>query len=299
MTTALRRPSRLVAVVTLLAALLVGAQVLQAVAAPPAPRVAFLARADNPVDALAAGAVAAQVGGVVLLTTTARLEAPAAAGLASYKPDLVILAGGTAALSEQVEADLTALGYTHERVGGTTRLETAQLLSERLATLDHAWLRVEGTASNSEKLQGRPASGITRAASFETGQTLTQPGGPAGMIIPAASVKITAPTPGWLIIDAGSDMRRPAGEALVGCGLRVGAENVTGSGRQVRLTGAPGHGFCQTSGRFQVASGEHTVTLLAATAADQGVEFRSRSVVVQFVPFDGSGAGLAPDQIGP
>jgi hypothetical protein len=297
MTTALRRPSRLVAVVTLLAALLVGAQVLQAVAAPPAPRVAFLARADNPVDALAAGAVAAQVGGVVLLTTTARLEAPAAAGLASYKPDLVILAGGTAALSEQVEADLTALGYTHERVGGTTRLETAQLLSERLATLDHAWLRVEGTASNSEKLQGRPANGLTRAASFATNSTFTQPNG--AIHFPVGVATITAPTPGWLVIDAGSDMRRPAGEGFVICHVRLGSEDVAGTGRQVRLTGAPGHGHCQTSGRVQVGSGEHTVSLMAISHLNQGVEFRSRSVVVQFVPFDGSGAGLAPDQIGP
>lgn len=88
-------------------------------------RIAFLARADNPVDALAASSVAAQYGGIVLLTPQDRLGDDARQGLANYRPDLVIIAGGPQALSPQVEEDTRQAGYDTRRVAGTNRTDTA------------------------------------------------------------------------------------------------------------------------------------------------------------------------------
>lgn len=94
--------------------------------------IAFLARADNPVDALAASSVAAQFGGVVLLTPSDHLGSDARQGLSDYRPDLVILAGGEAALSPQVEEDVRNAGYNVRRVGGVSRTDTSKNIANVL-----------------------------------------------------------------------------------------------------------------------------------------------------------------------
>lgn len=91
----------------------------------PLPTMVFLARADDPVDALAAGGLAGTLGASVLLTAPDRLSPPAAAVLEAQRPDLVVLVGGTAALSEAVEADVVALGLVVRRVAAGERTATA------------------------------------------------------------------------------------------------------------------------------------------------------------------------------
>jgi len=98
---------------------------------------AFLARADNPVDALAAGALAGQLGGPVLLTGSTSLDAQAADGLVAANPEVVVLAGGTAALSDTVQTQVAELLPDAEvrRVAGAGRTETARLLGSLPAEL--------------------------------------------------------------------------------------------------------------------------------------------------------------------
>ncbi len=111
-----------------------GALVLPAVAAPlsapapdPYPRIAFVARNDNPFDALGVGAIAGAVGGVIAITAPGALSVPAATVLTEFDPDLVIIAGGVGAVSQQVEDDVDALGeWDVERAAGNTRDETAR-----------------------------------------------------------------------------------------------------------------------------------------------------------------------------
>ncbi len=93
---------------------------------------AFLARAGNPVDALAASAVAGQLGAPVYLSGTDRLDEEAAQGLVSTAPQVVILAGGTNALSPTVAQQVAELLPDAEvrRIGGAGRTETARLLNE-------------------------------------------------------------------------------------------------------------------------------------------------------------------------
>ena len=101
----------------------------------PAPRLVILARSDNPADALAAGPVGGALGAPVLLTPTAALHPTTAAALEDSQPDLVVLAGGTAALSEAVEQAVSDLGIETRRVAGADRHETAVLISALLSEL--------------------------------------------------------------------------------------------------------------------------------------------------------------------
>ena len=105
----------------------------------PAPieRVAFVARNDLPFDSLAVGPVAAMVGGPILITSPQPPLSPAAArALADFDPDQVIIAGGTAAISDQVEAEIeAACGCPASRAAGVGRDQTAQEVARLLDTL--------------------------------------------------------------------------------------------------------------------------------------------------------------------
>lgn len=93
---------------------------------------AFVARADNPVDALAASSVAGQLGAPVYLTASDSLDDQARQGLVDTDPEMVVLAGGTAALSEAVEQQIEAVlpDAQIRRFAGAGRTETARLLNE-------------------------------------------------------------------------------------------------------------------------------------------------------------------------
>lgn len=91
---------------------------------------AFLARADNPVDALAASSIAGMLGSPVLLTSSTQLSLAARSGLSEYEPDLVVLAGGPEALSSRVEDQVNDAGYHTRRVAGSDRTSTAFELSK-------------------------------------------------------------------------------------------------------------------------------------------------------------------------
>ena len=84
-----------------------------------------LARDDSFADALAGGALAGALGGRFLVTATGSLDERVAVELESLEAERVLIVGGTAAISEAVQADLEARGYATERIAGETRIETA------------------------------------------------------------------------------------------------------------------------------------------------------------------------------
>lgn len=89
---------------------------------------AFAAGGDDSqafADALAAGGWAAEQGWPTYLTEVDRLSDSTREALADGEVETVILLGGTAAISEQVETDLADLGVDVERVSGATRFATA------------------------------------------------------------------------------------------------------------------------------------------------------------------------------
>lgn len=149
----------------LVLALIAGATAGIAVAAgDPPPRIAFLARSDNPADALAAGAIAGQLGAPLFTTPPTSLAPEAQAGLGSYNPELVIIAGGTAAVSADVERLVeTALGLDDDhviRAAGANRHATAAAIVELLETYDPAFLGIVGTAANADAVGGVPAKDV-------------------------------------------------------------------------------------------------------------------------------------------
>jgi type 1 glutamine amidotransferase len=89
-------------------------------------------------DALAAGREAARGARPVLLTDGDGLSRPVADHLTRAGVREVVVVGGPAAVGEQVEADLAALGVAVRRVEGTTRAETAVAVARELSGADDA-----------------------------------------------------------------------------------------------------------------------------------------------------------------
>jgi hypothetical protein len=127
--------------VAMLAGALVAALLGPAVAAPilggdPLPRVAFVARNDVPFDSLAVGPVAGALGGIVVITGSGSLSSSARDALVAFDPDLVYIAGGTAAVSGATEEQIKAAGgWEVRRVAGAGRDQTAALLAQVLGDL--------------------------------------------------------------------------------------------------------------------------------------------------------------------
>ena len=89
-------------------------------------RVAFVARNDNPFDSMTVGPIASQVGGVLAITAPGALSDAAEGILVDFAPDLVIVVGGAAAVSEATFGQVDAAGaWDTRRVFGTTRDSTA------------------------------------------------------------------------------------------------------------------------------------------------------------------------------
>lgn len=91
---------------------------------------------DNPtaawVDSVTAGAWTATTGTPLLLTQTEFLHPAVAEWLGANSPDTATLLGGTAALSEDVETDVSGLVATVDRVQGGERAATAVAVAETL-----------------------------------------------------------------------------------------------------------------------------------------------------------------------
>lgn len=91
-----------------------------------------LARSDVYADALSGAPLAVSLGGPTLLTASSGLNAEVAAEIERLGAAEVVLLGGEAALSAQVEHDVEALGVSVRRIAGATRFATAGLVAEEI-----------------------------------------------------------------------------------------------------------------------------------------------------------------------
>lgn len=99
-------------------------------------RIVIVARNDVPADALSAGPIAGALGGVILITPTGALSAPAHDALVQFAPDRVYIAGGSAAISAATEQAIDAAGpWDVVRKHGPTRDHTAAALATILDDL--------------------------------------------------------------------------------------------------------------------------------------------------------------------
>jgi putative cell wall-binding protein len=103
-------------------------------------------------DALAAGGMAAENRWPVLLTETAALHPDTRAHIAASPVERVLIVGGTAAVSAEVEAELRTLVADVDRIAGPSRAETAvevakELGADDVSEVDRVVL-VDGTSPN-------------------------------------------------------------------------------------------------------------------------------------------------------
>ncbi|WP_052961464.1 cell wall-binding repeat-containing protein [Leucobacter sp. Ag1] len=89
-----------------------------------------LSRHDVPADALTAAPFAVKQNAPLLLTQTGTLTAATKTELQRLKPDTVYIAGGTGAVSAQVEQQVRALGAKTVRMGGSDRYATANQIAK-------------------------------------------------------------------------------------------------------------------------------------------------------------------------
>ena len=92
--------------------------------------VAVLARSDSFADALAAGALAGQLDGPFLVTSSSSLDTRVITELDRLDVDVVYVVGGTAAVSDGVASSLQSRGYEVRRLAGANRIETAVDVAE-------------------------------------------------------------------------------------------------------------------------------------------------------------------------
>ena len=87
---------------------------------------------DSPADALTGGAAAGAGHRPLVLTPTASMPQSLRDEIAALGPRTAVVLGGTAAVSEQVVAELRAAGFTVDRAAGTDRYATATAIATRL-----------------------------------------------------------------------------------------------------------------------------------------------------------------------
>jgi putative cell wall-binding protein len=114
---------------------------LVAAALPPGPE-AFVVEGSSPdprrgwPDAVSASWLAARSGAAILLATRDALPAATAAALRARGTERVIVVGGSAAISADVARQVGVIAPDVERVGGSSRYDTARALAERSGATD-------------------------------------------------------------------------------------------------------------------------------------------------------------------
>lgn len=151
-------------------------------------------------DTIAAGGLAAETGWPILLTETAALSPATRAFMQQAGVQHVHIMGGTAAVSQAVEDELTGMGLTVERAAGPTRFETA---------LAVAGLRGEqGDSDVSQVMLVDGTSPTAWAGGFSAAHGSAQQGAP---IVLADGEDLPAATAEWLAAEGATAVRGPAG----------------------------------------------------------------------------------------
>ena len=139
---------------------------------------------------------------------------------------------------------------------------------------------------NADQIDGRHAEQLTRVAfAKERTDALV---GEDGTVL---STSITAPTDGFLVIDASSNVSNPFQSDILSCLIRVDGAPDVPSVRSLELNGDDGlnrHEDCSTDTVVFVGAGDHTVELHGLSVGS-GSRFSASTLSALFVPFDAEG----------
>jgi putative cell wall-binding protein len=109
-------------------------------------------------DALAAGAIAAKLDGVLLLTDPSFLPGSIAAEIQRLGANTVTIVGGAAAITVEVEDAVRQLGVDVRRIGGANRFSTAAMLSAATFDTDTDTVYIATGLNYPDALAGVPAA---------------------------------------------------------------------------------------------------------------------------------------------
>jgi hypothetical protein len=154
---------------------------------------------------------------------------------------------------------------------------------------------VAGRLVNADRLQGYAANQLIRAAGVHKGPTVEGDG-------TLATVSITAPRNGYLLIVASTYAFRANAEPTPGvgaCELKLDGVLLADSYRAVHLEGNGTAGNaneipCATNIMWPVASGQHSVRFVSRQSDATQTFFADNDLDVVFVPFNGIGKVPAP-----
>jgi putative cell wall-binding protein len=264
---------------------------------------AVIARDDVFADALAGGGLAGALHAPVYLTPSGGLDDGVGAELERLGVSQVVLLGGTAALGEQVEADLAALGIAVDRIGGPERFSTADLIARRVgAASGTAVVALGARPDERDPWPDALASGVIAAQRAVpvllatpdaipqvTLAALAELVGEGGEVLVAGGVEAIGEAAEQQLVDAGFVVRRLAGADRYGTGVAVVEEALRQGAALDTLVLASGASFqgplvagpasVQAGGVMLLVPGDRLPDEAAALLADRAGEVRSILVV--------------------
>jgi putative cell wall-binding protein len=124
--------------------------------------VVYIASGVNYPDALAGAAAAGSQGGPVLLVRTESIPTSVETELNRLDPVQIVVLGGTATVSNSVQADLADFSSQVVRRGGTDRYKTAALVSGNAFTPDVQFAFITTGLNFPDALSAGPPAGIAK-----------------------------------------------------------------------------------------------------------------------------------------
>jgi putative cell wall-binding protein len=236
-----------------------------------APRRVVLASSSSFADALAAAVVLDDA--PLLLTTPDALPAAVRNELSRLQPLEVVILGGPAAVSPDVEAEVAALGLRTVRIAGATRVETAVEVARAFASTAETAIVVRATDASGGNGSAAWADSVT------AGALAAEEGWP---ILLTASDALSEPTRVYLAQSAVDSVLIIGGTAAVSQGVQQQllsegyfVDRIAGANRaETAVMVAEARGV-QPGGRAVIVEGEgdlgwQTGLIAAGHAADTG-----------------------------
>ncbi len=211
-----------------------------------------IGRDDVYADNLTGGVVAAMEDAPLLYTATDSLSPETAAEIERLGATSAIVMGGTAAVSDDVLAELRTMGLTTERIAGSNRFATAQLAANRVGSTTGTVYVAEG--EHAEALRGFPDPIAAAAQAGRRGDAVLLVNrdrlpeetvaalntlSPSEVVVVGGTAAVSAATE-QAIVDAGFTTRRLAGDSRFGTSLEVVEESLSTGASTERLWLASG-----------------------------------------------------------
>jgi putative cell wall-binding protein len=121
--------------------------------------VAYVASGEGFADALSASAAAGAKGGAVLLVQKDGIPSPVATELRRLKPQRIVVLGGTAAITPEVETALRAFSTSVSRIAGADRYAVSAAVSAGVFDSHRAVAYVASGSTFPDALSGSAAAG--------------------------------------------------------------------------------------------------------------------------------------------